>query len=217
MYLLKSIRKVNLRNLANKLPKAEYYRQATRSKLLYAGTPSSGVVDQMDYPVIYLSHKEYEVFFSLEDFNHEATEFFVRSKTSRQPINNYYKRFIFYEKKILNIFQRLGKMDFATYHLEKLKSLMKRFDALYYRLWLNGFLCDKFDPEGDKMLKKTLSEKRIGINNEELGKLIRPRLLNFVERYRLALYKIALKQKNGHAIEGSLSRLAEKYYYLQNS
>jgi len=211
-----------LKEIKSNTKKVNWYRQAADCKFLYVSTPSYGVVNQMDYPVIYFADREYSGCLSLKNINKESQEFFEKSKKDSKEIDAYYKKFLSVYSAIMDLVKKKArKIDFKKDDLDNIRKVMIELDKLSHDLWYYGYLVDKFDPKGDVMLKKELKNHNLKLDEEEIATLIKSKKLNFVNKSNLEITRIALRifGKNAQDKEllSELKPLAEKYFYIQNS
>lgn len=194
---------VDFSYLKKRIKEINWYRQAAHAKFLYIAIPCLGVSDEMDYPNVFANAREHENYFSLPDMAKEAREFFNKSKNAR-PIDKYYENYYPNLVKAEKSLERLEKVNFELEPLEKITLLLREMDYWSYMMWYTCFIVDKFDPEGEDLVKKEIG---IDIFPEDFFSLTKPWKMNFLEKYRLELLK---NKKNFRSI-------LDEFYYLKNS
>ncbi|MFH1276266.1 MAG: PEP-utilizing enzyme [Candidatus Woesearchaeota archaeon] len=214
------INKEEFKEVKKSAENTTFYRQATASKVLYISTAAIGALHEMiPHKTFFCFSKEFEGYYELKGMNSDAKKYVDSCGKSTKLIYDYYNEFKKRLNKLNEQLRASEKVDFGKKSLEELQKIIGGVDELNYELWLNSFLVDKFDPQGDDLLKEKLKE--FNLTPEEINVLIRVEKLNFVEESNLELHKIALKYKekefSDNDLLGELKKFLKSYYYIQNS
>lgn len=196
-----------------------FYRQAAASKILYISLPAIGVLNELPYPAFYCFSKEFEGYYQLDGFNREAKEAIESCRKDTKFIDEYYARFQKVLEELKLSLKKTEIVDLNTISLSEFQTLLREINDNNYAMWYHAFLVDKFDPQGEELLKERL--KKYNLSAEELSTLIRSQKLNFIEESNLELHTIALRCKRKSETEqgmlGELKTFLKQYYYVQNS
>ena len=208
-----------IKELKKIIEKTVFYRQAAASKIIYISLPAIGVLNELSYPAFYCFSKEFEGYYQLEGFNKEAKQAIEKCRKNTRFIDDYYARFQQVLEELTVSLKKTERVDLPNISLTEFQAILREINDKNYLMWYNAFLVDKFDPQGEELLKGEL--KNYHLNAEELSTLIRAQKLNFIEESNLELHEIALRRKDGKATEqemlGELRTFLKKYYYIQNS
>ena len=219
MKLIRNATDAEIEKVRQIVKKTTWYRQAAASKLLYIGTPSFAVQNELPYPSLYCLSKEFEGYYDLHGFIREAQELFEKTAKSTADVDARYTRLKKIYQKLEALFAKLSMVDFSKIPLEKLQELIMQYEERNFEMWYGAFFVDKFDPEGDTLLKQAIKKHNLHLSQEEINILIRPQELNFIEQSNYELCQIA--EKYGSAPEkerrAALESFARKWFYVQNS
>ncbi len=219
MNIRTTISEKELEELKSIAKKTEWYRQATKSNQLYMTTPCFGVIHEASYPVIYCLGDEFEGYYDIHGLTSEANQWFEKIKNNIKDIDEYYAKL---KKVFMKIRAELAvaeKVDFLKADKQEICLVIRRLDELNHDMWFNCFLPDKFDPEGDALLKKEVKRHNPKITQEEINILIRPQELNFIEESNKEFAEIAseLIHAGSSDYAAALKPFVTKYYFIQNS
>lgn len=219
MNLKTTISEKEFEELKSATQKTEWYRQAGKIKPVYVITPCFGVIDELKYQIIECYSTEFEGFYDLKGLAAEAKGWFKKTKKSTVAIDAYYTIFEKIVRKIRAALAAAEKLDFQKAEKKEIAKIITRLDTFNREMWRNCFLPDKFDPEGDILLKQEVKRHNQKITQEEINILVRPQELNFIEESNKELAGIALTliRRESSDYDTVLKPFVKKYYFIQNS
>lgn len=213
-----------LADIKNDIRKStDLYRQAAQSNIFFIGTPCKGVLGELGSSAYcFVAGNDFEGYYHADDLDNAAKKIVSESRKSGKYIDAYYAKLKMVFSRMLILFSELEKTDFAVIPIGHLKSKLGRLDSLNYEFWHNGFLVDKFDPNGEKFLAAEIKKQNLDIGREAVDMLIKPHSLNFIELADLKLYEIAkgikkhsIKEKKFIALK--LDAFIKEFYFIRNS
>ena len=199
----------------DKIRTNKWYRQALNAKAYYIFTCCKAAMDCVgaDLSFWFLTNKKYlEGIFIEKFFTDKAAGCLGEQKKDKKYID---KILIVCEEKgaVLDSFYKKYKNEnFDSFSFQDVVDLLRELDVANYDYWVNSYLCDVFDPNGDDLLRQEMKKENANLTESEIGILMRNNWLNYAQEERLAFIK--LKQNFS---EETLKKHAENYFYIDNS
>ncbi len=213
-----------MKDILNQIKKTEWYKQAGNSKVYYIFPPCRGAADHLGTDLTIWSLKDRKLMEWVsprKNFIDTATNALDKQKKDHAFID---KHMAVCEKKSLALekfYEKFLKKDPSTFDLKKVIATLQELEKLSYDYWLDAYLCDAFDPEGDKMLKEEIEKHKITLDENEIAVFMRTSWLNYMQEERLDMLNLAKKVKgkkcsikNAHV---ELEKHAMKFFYVDNS
>ncbi len=201
-----------------------WYKQAANIKARYIFIPCRAAADHMNTKtsIWFVKDNKYlEWSCPKEDFTKKAVATLESQKKDPTFIDNEMKKCEEKSAALTRFYGEYAKKDISHLGLKELSNAMKKMEELNYDYWLDAYLCDTFDPEGDELLKKEIQQQGIKLGEDAVSVFMRSNWLNFMQEEKLAFLKIAKKvqeKKTSLAeAENLLEKHAKTYFYIDNS
>jgi len=213
-------------DIIDALSKYSWYRQACNSKAYYVIKAWFAGIDAINsqLSVVVLNNKLFlEGVYDEKAMIGRAKEVIAEQKADKKWIDNYQKECNKRLGKLDKIYQEYKDFDFNKADYHKIRKSLMLIDSLWYDYWSYMYICDYFDPTGEELLLKEISDTGTSINAEDLDILLKFNKLSYLQEEAKLETVIALDIKNKNlsfddkSIKKRLEQLAEKYYYIENS
>lgn len=214
---------ITLKKIRDIIKKNEWYRQATDSYIWYIGDPEIGVTNELNTIGFYCTENiRFEGYYITNQLYNQSKSFYDYQKNKRVLIDDYITQFNKINSKINKLFDSIDRLNIHKLPYNKLLEKLNYLSSLNIEYWENNFLCDKFDPFGDRFIKHDLKKSHITLQKDELDVLTCSKKLNFIEKCELDLLKIASnlnnkKSQNNKYLRNQINFLIKNYYFVENS
>lgn len=206
------------------IKKNVWYKQAANIKARYIFIPCRAAADHMNTKtsIWFVKDNKYlEWLCPKQDFTNKAMATIESQKKDPAFMDNEMKKCEEKSNALTMFYGEYAQKDISHFGLKELSNAMKKLEQLNYDYWLDAYLCDTFDPEGDELLKKEIQQHSVKLDEETVSVFMRSNWLNFMQEEKLAFLKIAQKVQ-GKKIslaeaENLLEKHAKTYFYIDNS
>lgn len=212
--------------IINCIKNSRLYHQATNSKAYFIFTPAYGVYATLNPTLAFClmrNSRFMEGWYIEEELNSKAREIIQNQKTDISYIDKKVDECKKQMQELQAMFGSLSGFRFDKADYKEIIKILNKLDKLTYSLWYYVFICDYFDPKGEEFLHKEIENANLKLKRNELSILLHPKEINYAEKQRLELLKIALLIKNkkitldSQKVKETLEKQAKEYYFIDNS
>ncbi|GAG27137.1 unnamed protein product, partial [marine sediment metagenome] len=188
-------------------------------KLFYCFSPYHCINETIGYDrnIIYQEGDMNTAFFDRDLETKKARYIIDKQKKNKKFIDDWMKDWRKKTLKTLNYRRKEFRKPVNEWTDKELVNFLFRFNKLWLESWKKGVLIEWTDPDGLNILRETIKKYKIKLSIQELGLLLSPEKLTFIQKEFISRIEIATHKKQGLDISKEIEKHVQNFHWYKNN